>query len=253
MIALDRGKNLLKITNLFVRSQEGKPLLQDINLTLYPGEVHALIGINGTGKSSLFHVVSGKQGYEVTSGNISFKGEALLEMTVDERARRGLFVAFQNPVAIPGLSNATFLLETLNERRRLKGEEALTLPAFLSFIQKRMDDLDMERSLLHRSVNSGFSGGERKRNELLQMIVLDPDVVLLDETDSGLDAKARHSLVALINRFRKEGKGVIIISHYQELLVALQPDRVHLMRRGGRMASGTLSSVETFFDASAPK
>ena len=126
MIALDKGKNLLKITNLFVRSQEGKPLLKDINLTLYPGEVHALIGINGTGKSSLFHVVSGKQGYEVTSGKISFKDEALLEMTVDERARRGLFVAFQNPVAIPGLSNATFLLETLNERRRLKGEEALT-------------------------------------------------------------------------------------------------------------------------------
>ncbi len=253
MAALDRGKNLLEITNLFVKSQEGKPLLQDINLTLYPGEVHALIGTNGTGKSSLLHVVSGKQGYEVTSGKISFKGENLLEMTVDERARGGLFVAFQNPVAIPGLSNATFLLETLNERRRLKGKETLTLPAFLSFIQKRMDELDMERSLLHRSVNSGFSGGERKRNELLQMVALDPDVVLLDETDSGLDAKARHSLVGLINRFRKEGKGVIIISHYQELLVAVRPDRVHLMRKGGEMASGPSSLAETFFDVSAPK
>ncbi len=226
-------------------------LLQKINLTLYPGEVHALIGTNGTGKSSLFHVLSGKKGYEVTGGSLSLKGEDLLQMDVDERARKGLFVAFQHPVSIPGLSNATFLLETLNEQRRAKGEEPLTLPAFLSFIQKRMDELDMERSLLHRSVNSGFSGGERKRNELLQMVALDPDVILLDETDSGLDAKARHSLVALIKRFRKDGKGIILISHYQEMLTAVQPSTVHLMHKGGQMTSGKEPVATRFFAVTA--
>jgi len=228
---------MLEIRNLHTRV-EGRPILKGIDLVVNAGEVHAIMGPNGSGKSTLAQVIAGRRDYEVTGGDVLYKGRSLLEMEPEIRAREGIFVAFQYPVEIPGVNNAYFLRTALNAIRRYKGLEEIDAFDFVSMIEEHVKDLGMDPVMLDRSVNEGFSGGEKKRNEILQMSLLQPDLAVLDETDSGLDIDALKIVAAGVNRFRKPEKAIVVITHYQRLLDYIQPDIVHVLSDGRIVKSG---------------
>lgn len=229
---------MLSIKNIHA-SIEGKQILNGIDLSIGAGEVHAIMGPNGSGKSTLASVLAGREEYEVTEGSVSFLNKNLLELTPEERAREGLFLAFQYPVEIPGVSTTNFIKAAVNEKRKYQGEEPLDAVSFMKLMKAKMAMLQIDQSLLSRSINEGFSGGEKKRNEIFQMAMLDPRLMILDEMDSGLDIDALRIVANSINKLRSGNNAVLIITHYQRLLDYLQPDFVHVLYNGRIVKSGT--------------
>ncbi len=229
---------MLKIKNLHA-NVEGKEILKGINLEVNRGEVHAIMGPNGSGKSTLANVLSGNENYEVTSGEVLFDGENLLDLSIEDRAREGMFLAFQYPIEIAGISNATFLKTALNEKRKYYNQPELSAKEFFDEIDKKSKILNMDKTLLQRAVNQGFSGGEKKRNEIFQMLMLNPKLALLDETDSGLDIDALRIVSQGVNTFRSKDNAVILVTHYQRLLDYIVPDFVHVLYKGKIIKSGT--------------
>ncbi|PCI65200.1 MAG: Fe-S cluster assembly ATPase SufC [Piscirickettsiaceae bacterium] len=228
---------MLKIEDLHV-SVEGKEILRGINLEIGKGEVHAIMGPNGSGKSTLSYILAGRDGYNITKGRVLFNGKDLLEMSVEERAWAGVFLAFQYPVEVPGVSNIYFLKAALNGVRKFNGESELDAMDFISMVKGKMKALDIDEKFLYRAVNEGFSGGEKKRNEVLQMSVLEPALCVLDETDSGLDIDALQVVAEGINRLRDPERSFVIITHYQRLLDYIKPDFVHVLANGRVVKSG---------------
>ncbi|MEQ9135847.1 MAG: Fe-S cluster assembly ATPase SufC [Thalassobaculum sp.] len=222
---------LLEIEGLHAEV-DGKEILKGIDLTIEAGEVHAIMGPNGSGKSTLSYVLSGREGYDVTGGSIRFAGRDLLEMEADERAVAGIFLAFQYPVELPGVSGMTFLREAVNARRKAAGEADIDAMAFLKMVRGKARELGITDEMLKRAVNVGFSGGEKKRNEILQMAVLEPKLCVLDETDSGLDIDALKIVSDGVNALRDPGRSMLVITHYQRLLNHIQPDKVHVLAGG---------------------
>ena len=231
---------MLKIENLHAQI-DGKPILKGLGLTVNAGEVHAIMGPNGAGKSTLGYVLGGRPGYEVTEGSVTFLGKDLLEMEPDERAAAGLFLGFQYPVEIPGVSNVQFLRTALNAQRRARGEAEISAGDFLRLAKEQAGALDISMDMMKRNVNVGFSGGEKKRNEMVQMGILDPRFAVLDETDSGLDIDALRIVGEGINRImRAPDKGVLLITHYERLLEYVRPDAVHVLQAGRITRSGDI-------------
>lgn len=228
---------MLEIKNLHARAGSGE-ILKGLNLSVGPGEVHAIMGPNGSGKSTLAHVLAGKPGYEVTDGEVLYEGHDLLSLEPDARALQGVFLAFQYPVDIPGVSNSYFLRAALNARRRHEGLEDLDAIDFLQIVKAKAKLVGFDERLLHRAVNDGFSGGEKKRNEILQMAVLDPQLAILDETDSGLDIDALRGVAAGINALRTPQRAMILVTHYQRLLDHVVPDFLHVLVDGRIAMSG---------------
>ena len=228
---------MLEIKNLHA-TVGGKPILNGLNLAVAPGEMHAVMGPNGSGKSTLSYVLAGRDGYEVTEGSVRFKGEDLLELEPEERAAAGLFLAFQYPVEIPGVTNMTFLKHALNGLKVQRGEEELDAMQFLKLVRQKAKALGMSDDMLKRAVNVGFSGGEKKRNEILQMAVLEPAFAVLDETDSGLDIDAVKIVADGVNALRGPERSMLVITHYQRLLDYIVPDRVHVLAGGRIVTSG---------------
>ncbi len=229
--------NMLEIKNLHAKVA-GKEILKGLNLSVKAGEVHAIMGPNGAGKSTLGNVIAGREGYEVTQGEVLYKGKNLLELSPDERACAGVFLAFQYPVEIPGVNNTYFLRAALNAQRKFRGEPELDSMQFLKLVREKLKILHISDDLLHRAVNEGFSGGEKKRNEIFQMAVLEPSLAVLDETDSGLDIDALRMVAEGVNRLRQEDRAIIVITHYQRLLDHIVPDYVHVLADGKISASG---------------
>ena len=213
-------------------------ILRGINLSIGVGEVHAIMGPNGSGKSTLANVIAGRPGYEVTGGDIVYKGSSLLTQEPEIRAREGVFLAFQYPVEIPGVNNAYFLRSALNAARKQRGEEDVDAFDFLELIKEKMSMLEMDKVLLDRAVNEGFSGGEKKRNEILQMLVLEPKCAILDETDSGLDIDALRIVASGVNALRSPERSILVVTHYQRLLDYIVPDKVHVLMNGEIVTSG---------------
>jgi Fe-S cluster assembly ATP-binding protein len=228
---------VLSINNLHAEIN-GKSILKGLDLEVGAGEVHAIMGPNGSGKSTLGNVLAGREGYEVTGGSISYLGKDLLELSPEDRACEGLFLAFQYPVEIPGVNNTYFLRAALNAQRRYRGEEDLDSVGFLRLVRERLEILHIGDELLHRAVNEGFSGGEKKRNEIFQMAVLEPRLAILDETDSGLDIDALKTVAEGVNRLRSPDRAIVLVTHYQRLLDYIEPDQVHVLARGRIAASG---------------
>jgi Fe-S cluster assembly ATP-binding protein len=228
---------LLEIRELHA-SVEGKPILKGMNLTIRNGEVHALMGPNGAGKSTLAYILAGRDGYEATSGDVLYKGRNLLEMPTEDRAREGIFLAFQYPVEIPGVASATFLKTAVNAVRKHRGENELDAMQFLKFARAKSKELDVPEEMLKRALNVGFSGGEKKRFEVLQMALMEPSLGVLDETDSGLDIDALKIVADGVNRLRADDRGFLMITHYQRLLNYIVPDRVHIFADGRIVRSG---------------
>ncbi len=228
---------MLDIKNLHA-TVDGKPILNGIDLTIAPGEVHAIMGPNGSGKSTLAYILTGREGYEVTEGEILFEGRDLMEMEPEERAAAGVFLAFQYPVEIPGVPNTTFLKEAANSVRKARGEKELDALGFLKFVREKTKALGISDEMLKRAVNAGFSGGEKKRNEILQMAVLEPKLAVLDETDSGLDIDALKTVADGVNALRGPERSMLVITHYQRLLEYIVPDRVHVLAQGRIVKSG---------------
>jgi Fe-S cluster assembly ATP-binding protein len=228
---------MLEIKNLHARAGN-KDILRGLDLTVQAGEVHAIMGPNGSGKSTLSHVLAGRPGYEVTDGTVLYKGEDLLALSPEERAREGVFLAFQYPVEIPGVSNVYFLKAAVNAIRSHRGEEELDAVEFLDLVKERAKIVDMDDDLVKRSVNEGFSGGEKKRNEIFQMAILEPSLAVLDETDSGLDIDALRIVAAGVNRLRGPERAMVVVTHYQRLLDHIVPDYVHVLVDGRIVRSG---------------
>jgi Fe-S cluster assembly ATP-binding protein len=229
---------MLKITNLHAAIEE-KQILKGINLEINPGEVHAIMGPNGSGKSTLASVLAGRDQYEVTAGSVEFNGKDLLEMAPEDRAREGVFLAFQYPVEIPGVSTTNFIKTAVNEIRKYRGEEALDAVNFLKLMKEKMKIVNIDQSLLSRSLNEGFSGGEKKRNEIFQMAMLEPKLAILDETDSGLDIDALRIVANGVNQSRNKDNAFLLVTHYQRLLDYIVPDFVHVLYNGRIVKSGT--------------
>jgi Fe-S cluster assembly ATP-binding protein len=229
---------MLKVENLKA-SIEGKQILNGVNLSVKPGEIHAIMGPNGSGKSTLASVLAGRDSFEVTDGSISFLNQDLLKMAPEDRAREGLFLAFQYPVEIPGVSTTNFLKTAVNQIREHRGQEPLDAVTFLKLIKEKMKLVEIDDSLLSRSLNDGFSGGEKKRNEIFQMAVLEPRLAILDETDSGLDIDALRIVANGVNTLRKKDNATIVVTHYQRLLDYIVPDYVHVLYNGRIVKSGT--------------
>ncbi len=228
---------MLEIKKLHA-SVEGKEILKGINLTVAAGETHAIMGPNGSGKSTLANVLAGRDGYTVTKGEVYYEGKNLLELSPEDRAREGLFLAFQYPVEIPGITNTYFLRTALNEIRKYNGLEEVDAADFLALIKEKMKILDIKQELLSRPINMGFSGGEKKRNEIFQMAVLEPKLAILDETDSGLDIDALRIVSNGVNKLKNENNAFIVVTHYQRLLDYIVPDVVHVLYNGQIIRSG---------------
>ena len=228
---------MLEIRNLHA-TVGGKAILKGIDLTVDAGEVHAIMGPNGAGKSTLGNVISGREGYQVTQGEVLYMGQDLLVLEPEERACKGLFLAFQYPVEIPGVNNTYFLRAALNAQRKYRGEPELDSMQFLKLVREKLEILHISDDLLHRAVNEGFSGGEKKRNEIFQMAVLEPSLAILDETDSGLDIDALRLVADGVNRLRSKDRAMIVVTHYQRLLDHIVPDHVHVLANGKIVASG---------------
>lgn len=228
---------MLSIKNLHA-GVEDKEILKGLNLEVKPGEVHAIMGPNGAGKSSLASVLSGRPNYEVTSGEVTLDGKDLLELSPEDRAREGVFLAFQYPIEIPGVSNINFLKTAMNEIRTYRGEEPLTAKAFLALSKEKQKLVEFDAKLVNRSLNEGFSGGEKKRNEIFQLAMLEPKLAILDETDSGLDIDALRIVSRGVNKLRNENNAFIIITHYQRLLDYIVPDFVHVLADGKIVKTG---------------
>jgi Fe-S cluster assembly ATP-binding protein len=228
---------MLTIKNLHAKTEE-KEILKGVDLHINKGEVHAIMGPNGSGKSTLAQVIAGHEAYEVTEGDILFEGESILELEPEERAVAGVFLAFQYPVEIPGVSNAYFLRAALNAVRKARGEEEVDAADFLDLVRSKMAALKMPETMLQRSVNEGFSGGEKKRNEILQMAVLEPKLAVLDETDSGLDIDALKIVADGVNALRSPNRAIVVVTHYQRLLEYIVPDFVHVLAGGRIVKSG---------------
>ncbi|MDN5874524.1 MAG: Fe-S cluster assembly ATPase SufC [Sinobacteraceae bacterium] len=235
---------LLEIENLCA-GVEGKTILRGVNLTINRGEVHAIMGPNGSGKSTLSHVLAGRPGYEVTDGKVQFLGKQLLDLEVEERAHAGLFLALQYPVEIPGVNNVYLLKAGLNAVRKSRGESELDAYEFLKIAREKLKRLDLDDSFLSRGVNEGFSGGEKKRNEILQMLVFEPQLALLDETDSGLDIDAMKIVADGVNGLRSPERAFVLVTHYQRLLDYIKPDVVHVLMNGQIVRSGDASLAKT--------
>lgn len=231
---------MLNIKNLHA-SVEDKEILKGLSLDVKPGEVHAIMGPNGSGKSTLGHVLSGRAGYEVLEGTVDFLGKNLMEMDTEERAREGLFLAFQYPVEIPGVSNMEFLKASLDAQRIHRGEEAIDAVSFMKLARDLCKRVDLDQQFLKRGVNEGFSGGEKKRNEIMQMMLLQPKLCILDETDSGLDIDALQVVAQGVNSLRSSERSFVVITHYQRLLNFIEPDRVHVLSGGKIVKSGDKS------------
>jgi Fe-S cluster assembly ATP-binding protein len=229
---------MLKIKNLHARLKDGREILKGIDLTVNAGEVHAIMGPNGSGKSTLAGVLAGRAGYEITEGSVLYQGKDLLALAADERAREGVFLAFQYPVEIPGVNNMYFLRAALNAVRRQRGDADLDAGQFLKAVRAKLKLLDIGEDLLQRAVNVGFSGGEKKRNEIFQMAMLEPKLAILDETDSGLDIDALRTVANGVNNMRSPERAAIMITHYQRLLDYVEPDVVHVLSHGRIVRSG---------------
>jgi Fe-S cluster assembly ATP-binding protein len=228
---------MLEIQGLRVEI-DGRQILDGLDLTVDAGEIHAIMGPNGSGKSTLAYVLAGRDDYEVTGGRVLFEGEDMLAMEPDERAARGLFLAFQYPLEIPGVTTMTFLRTALNAQRKKRGEAELSTPEFMKRVRERARELDINQDMLRRGVNVGFSGGEKKRNEILQMAMLEPRLAVLDETDSGLDIDALRIVADGVNRLRSPHRAMVVITHYQRLLNYIVPDVVHVMSKGRIVKTG---------------
>lgn len=226
------------IINELHASIEEREILKGISLTVNPGEVHAIMGPNGSGKSTLASVLAGRETYEVTSGSVTFDGKDLLDMTPEERAREGMFLAFQYPVEIPGVSTTNFLKTAVNEKRKATGQAPLDAVQFMKMMKEKMNLVQIDQTLLSRSLNEGFSGGEKKRNEIFQMAMLEPKLGILDETDSGLDIDALRLVANGVNKLRHKDNAFVVITHYQRLLEYIVPDFVHVMYNGRLVKSG---------------
>ena len=231
------SKPLIEIKNLSA-GINGKQILKGINLTVRPGEIHAIMGPNGSGKSTLGYVLAGRKGYDVTGGSVTYDGKDLIELPPEDRAREGLFLAFQYPVEIPGVNNTYFLRAAYNEQRKHRGQEEVDAVDFLAIVKEKMKLLELPEGMLKRSVNEGFSGGEKKRNEIFQMAVLDPRLAVLDETDSGLDIDALRIVAEGVNKLKRPDNATIVITHYQRLLNYIVPDFVHVLWNGQIIKSG---------------
>jgi len=230
---------MLSIKNLHARIEEnGEEILKGVDLEVPAGQVHAIMGPNGSGKSTLSYVLAGKSDYEVTEGSVELDGEDLLELGADERAAKGVFLAFQYPLEIPGVGTMTFLKATLNAQRRARGEKEVSTPDFMKLVKTNADGLEISMEMLKRSLNVGFSGGEKKRNEILQMALLQPKLAILDETDSGLDIDALKVVSEGVNKLRSPDRSFVVITHYQRLLDYIKPDVVHVMSKGRIVRSG---------------
>lgn len=229
---------MLKVTDLKA-SIEGKQILNGLNIEVKPGEIHAIMGPNGSGKSTLANVLAGREEYEIVGGSVQFEGKDLLELSADERAKEGIFLAFQYPVEIPGVSTTNFLKTAVNEVRKYRGQEELDAVSFLKFMKEKMKVVDMDQALLSRSLNEGFSGGEKKRNEVFQMSLLEPKLGILDETDSGLDIDALKIVANGVNTYKSKENAFIVVTHYQRLLDYIVPDFVHVLYKGRIVKSGT--------------
>jgi Fe-S cluster assembly ATP-binding protein len=231
--------SLLEIKNLHVEIEsENKKILNGLSLTIEKGQVAAIMGPNGSGKSTLAYVLAGKPGYTVTEGDVLLDGESVLEMGADERAAKGVFLAFQYPVEVPGVATMTFLRTALNAQRKLRDEKELSTPEFMKLVRETSGSLGISQDMLRRAVNVGFSGGEKKRNEILQMAILQPRLAVLDETDSGLDIDALQIVAEGVNRLRSPERGMVVITHYQRLLNYIVPDVVHVMANGRVVKTG---------------
>jgi len=228
---------MLSVTNLDV-AVNGDIILNELNLQVQAGEVHAIMGPNGSGKSTLANVLAGHPGYEVTAGSVIYKGQDLLQMEPEERARQGVFLAFQYPVEIPGVSNVYMLKAAVNQIRKHRGENELDAVKFLKLVREKMKLVEMKEEFLHRSVNEGFSGGEKKRNEIFQMAMLEPELAILDETDSGLDIDALKVVAQGVNELRDASRSIVMVTHYQRLLDYIVPDYVHVLAGGRVLKSG---------------
>ena len=230
---------MLEIKNLHVKlADENREILKGLSLTVKPGEVHAIMGPNGSGKSTLSYVLAGREGYEVTQGSVTYNGADVLAMEPNERAAKGLFLAFQYPIEIPGVQTMQFLKVALNAQRKARGEKELSIPEFLRFVKERAAKLNISQDMLKRPVNVGFSGGEKKRAEILQMAVLEPSLCILDETDSGLDIDALKVVAEGVNALRSPDRAMIVITHYQRLLDHIIPDVVHVLSDGRIVKTG---------------
>lgn len=230
---------MLEIKNLHVSlEEEDKQILKGVDLKVEAGKVHAIMGPNGSGKSTLSYVLSGKSGYQITDGSVMLRGEEILDFEPEERAAAGLFLAFQYPVEIPGVGNMTFLRTALNSQRKMRGEAEMSAAEFLRVVREKAKSLKIDAEMLKRPVNVGFSGGEKKRNEILQMALLEPKMCILDETDSGLDVDAMKLVARGVNALRDENRGFLVITHYQRLLDHIAPDVVHIMADGKIVKTG---------------
>ena len=228
---------MLSIKNLHAKA-EGREILKGVDLVVKAGEISAIMGPNGSGKSTLAHILAGRDGYEVTEGTVTYQGKDLLSLAPEDRAREGVFLAFQYPVEIPGVNNVYLLKAAFNAVRKHRGQEELDAMDFLALVKAKMQLMEMDPSFLNRAVNEGFSGGEKKRNEILQMLVLEPKLALLDETDSGLDIDALKVVAKGVNRLRDPARAIVLVTHYQRLLDHVVPDRVHVLADGKVVKSG---------------
>jgi len=228
---------MLEIKNLQARVED-KEILRGITLAVKPGEVHAIMGPNGSGKSTLAHILAGREGYQITGGEVLFEGKDLLSLSPEDRARSGIFLAFQYPVEIPGVNNTYFLKAALNAIRKSKGQEELDAMDFLELVKAKLKPLKMDETMLQRAVNEGFSGGEKKKNEILQMAVLEPKLAILDETDSGLDIDALKVVADGVNSLKQKDRAFLLVTHYQRLLDYIIPDKVHVLAQGRIVKSG---------------